>query len=193
MFIVVGLGNPGEEYAHTRHNAGFETIARLSGEVGANYWKNSCGCKLAEGKLRMPDGEIAEVVLAMPQSFMNLSGGPVSKVLANYDAGADDLIVIHDELDLDPGTCKVKFGGGHAGHNGLKSIFEKIGTRDFARVRVGIGHPPGRKPVPDYVLERPRNEEGELFDVATAIASDAVLSLMREGLQTTQQKFNSQA
>jgi len=204
MKVIVGLGNPGAEYEHTRHNAGFDALDHVAQEVGATYWKTTCGCLAAEGKLRMPDvqveledgtiqrtpGEVVDVVVAKPQSFMNRSGGPVQKLLAEYNATPEDLIVIHDDLDLEPGRCRVKLGGGHAGHNGMKSIFEKLGTREFYRVRIGIGHPPGRKPVEDYVLELPRKEEAELFGVACATAADAAVFLLREGLAATQQRFN---
>lgn len=131
MRVVVGLGNPGEEYAHTRHNAGFEVVDLLASEWGVTYWKNTCGALVGEGKLRHSDGSVEKVILAKPQSFMNLSGGPTSKLCKEYDCPVEELIVIHDELDIDPGTVKVKKGGGHAGHNGLKSIIEKCGSRDF--------------------------------------------------------------
>lgn len=122
---------------------------------------------------------------------MNTSGGPVSKLMRTHKAAPDHLIVIHDELDIDPGTIRVKFGGGHAGHNGLRSICDKLGTRDWYRVRIGIGRPPGRKPVVDWVLSRPRSKDDtEAFDHAVAEGSNAVLCLIDNGLEKTQQKFN---
>ena len=191
MRVVVGLGNPGEEYAHTRHNAGFEVVDLLASEWGVTYWKNTCGALVGEGKLRHSDGSIEKVILAKPQSFMNTSGGPVSKLMRAYHGDPDHLIVIHDELDIDPGTIRVKFGGGHAGHNGLRSICDKLGTRDWFRVRIGIGRPPGRKPVVDWVLSRPRSKDDtEAFDHAVSEGADAVLCLIDNGLEKTQQKFN---
>ena len=138
MYLIVGLGNPGEENAHTRHNAGFDAVDAIAGEVGARYWKTECGSLTAKGAYRDVD-----LVLAKPQSYMNTSGGPVKQLMNAYGVDAEHLIVIHDELDIDPGTVRVKFGGGHAGHNGLRSICDKLGTRDWSRVRVGIGRPPG--------------------------------------------------
>lgn len=185
MYLIVGLGNPGEEYEHTRHNAGFDTIDRIGEEVGARYWKSECGALTAKGVWQGED-----VVLAKPQSYMNTSGGPVKQLSNAYGIEPDHLIVIHDELDIDPGTVRVKFGGGHAGHNGLRSICDKLGTRDWFRVRIGIGRPPGRMGVADYVLSRPRKDAEEDFVHAQTIGAEATLNLMREGLEKTQQKFN---
>ena len=134
MFLIVGLGNPGEEYEHTRHNAGFDAVDLIAEEVGARYWKTECGALTTKGVYRDHD-----LVLAKPQSYMNTSGGPVKQLMNAYGVDAEHLIVVHDELDIDPGTVRVKFGGGHAGHNGLRSICDKLGTRDWHRVRRGIG------------------------------------------------------
>lgn len=190
MFVIVGLGNPGEEYAHTRHNAGFDVIDILAQDAGVSYWKNSCGAMVGKANLRLGGGEREEVILAKPQSFMNLSGGPVSKLCKEYGATPDELIVIHDELDISPESIRVKKGGGHAGHNGLRSIIDKLGSRDFLRVRVGIGRPPGRMPVTDYVLSKPRKDDLDAFEVTCARASEAVISLVKDGLDKTQMSFN---
>ena len=184
-FLIVGLGNPGAEYEHTRHNAGFDAVDVLAEEMGCRYWKTEGGALTAKGKWH---GE--EVVLAKPQSYMNTSGGPVKTLMKTYGVTPDHLIVIHDELDIDPGTIRVKFGGGHAGHNGLRSIGDKLGTRDWYRVRIGIGRPPGRKPVVDWVLSRPRKDDAEAFQHAVALGAEAVLFLMGNGLEKTQQKYN---
>ena len=185
QFLVVGLGNPGEEYAQTRHNAGFRAIDILADECGARYWKNECGALTAKGAWRDRD-----LVLAKPQSFMNVSGGPVKKLLDTYRIAPDHLIVIHDELDIDPGTVRVKFGGGHAGHNGLRSICDKLGTRDWYRVRCGIGRPPGRMDVADFVLSEPRGDAAEDFDFAVDRGAQAALALISDGLDKAQQRFN---
>ncbi len=185
MRMIVGLGNPGTEYAHTRHNAGFDTIDNIASELGVSYWKTECGA--LTGKTRYK-GE--ELLLAKPQSFMNVSGGPVKKLLDAYGINPDHLIVIHDELDIDPGTVRVKFGGGHAGHNGLRSICDKLGTRDWYRVRCGIGRPPGRMDVSDFVLSVPKKEAAEDFDYAVDRAAQATMSLLDHGLERTQQDFN---
>lgn len=185
QFLIVGLGNPGDEYAQTRHNAGFRVVDVLAGECGARYWKTECGALTAKGSYRQHD-----LVLAKPQSFMNVSGGPVKKLVEAYGVSLDHLIIVHDELDIDPGTVRVKFGGGHAGHNGLRSICDKLGTRDWYRVRCGIGRPPGRMPVADFVLSAPRKDAADDFDYAVDRAAQATLSLIDRGLEKTQQDFN---
>lgn len=185
MYLIVGLGNPGDKYAHTRHNAGFDTVDAIAEEIGVRYWKSECGSATGKGSYR---GE--EIILAKPQSFMNTSGGPVKQLMSTYKVAPDHLIVIHDELDIDPGTVRVKFGGGHAGHNGLRSICDKTLTRDWFRVRIGIGRPPGRMDVADYVLSLPKKEEAEAFEHAVARGAEAALFLVQNGLEKTQQEFN---
>ena len=185
-FVIVGLGNPGEEYAQTRHNAGFRTVDLVAEEIGARYWKTECGAFTAKGSYRGID-----LVLAKPQSFMNVSGGPVKTLLETYGATPDQLIVVHDELDIPAGTVRVKFGGGHAGHNGLRSICDKLGTREWYRIRCGIGRPPGRMDPADYVLSVPRKDAAEEFDQTIELAYRATLSLVENGLEKTQQAFNA--
>ena len=185
MFLIVGLGNPGEESEHTRHNAGFDTVDKIASEIGVRYWKNECGALTGKGAYHDID-----VVLAKPQSYMNTSGGPVKQLMNAYGVSPDHLVVIHDELDIDPGTIRVKFGGGHAGHNGLRSICDKLGTRDWFRVRCGIGRPPGRMPVADYVLSLPKKDAADDFAQATDLGCEAALFLIEHGLEKTQQKFN---
>ena len=184
-YLIAGLGNPGEEYAHTRHNAGFDTVDRIAEELGVSYWKNEGGALVAVKEWRG-----RTLVLAKPQSFMNVSGGPVKKVMAAHGVTPDHLIVIHDELDIPSGTIRVKFGGGHAGHNGLRSICDKLGMRDWHRVRIGVGRPPGRMGVSDWVLSRPRKEAEEEFEAATARGAEATLHLIENGLEATQQRYN---
>ena len=185
MFLIVGLGNPGEEYEHTRHNAGFDTVDKIVAEIGVRYWKNECGALTGKGAYHDID-----VVLAKPQSYMNTSGGPVKQLMNAYGESPDHLVVILDELDIDPGTIRVKFGGGHAGRNGLRSICDKLGTRDWFRVRCGIGRPPGRMPVADYVLSLPKKDAADDFAQATDLGCEAALFLIEHGLEKTQQKFN---
>ena len=185
MFLIVGLGNPGEEYEHTRHNAGFDAVDKIASEIGVRYWKNECGALTGKGAYHDID-----VVLAKPQSYMNTSGGPVKQLMNAYGVSPDRLVVIHDELDIDSGTIRVKFGGGHAGHNGLRSICDKLGTRDWFRVRCGIGRPPGRMPVADYVLSLPKKDAADDFAQATDLGCEAALFLIEHGLEKTQQKFN---
>ena len=183
--LVVGLGNPGAEYADNRHNAGFMVIDKLAAELRANYWKTEHGALTAHVKHA---GE--ELILAKPQSFMNASGGPVSKIASAYKIAPEEILVIHDELDIPNGDVRIKVGGGHGGHNGLRSIHEKLGSNAYVRVRVGIDHPPGRKPVADYVLSAPRGEQLEAFEVAINVAADAVLAVLDDGPVKAMNRFN---
>lgn len=185
MYLIVGLGNPGEKYAATRHNAGFRVVDLIAADTGVRYWKTECGALTARAVWHDCD-----LVLAKPQSFMNTSGGPVKQLCDAYGVKFDHLIIVHDELDIDSGTVRVKFGGGHAGHNGLRSIGDKLGTRDWPRVRVGIGRPPGRMNVVDYVLSEPRKEAADDFSHAVHLGAQAVLSLVDVGLEKTQQVYN---
>lgn len=185
MYLIVGLGNPGEEYEHTRHNAGFDTVDAVADKAGARYWKSECGALTAKGVICDQD-----VVLAKPQSFMNTSGGPVKQLCSAYGVSPDHLIVIHDDLDIDPGSIRVKMGGGHAGHNGLRSICDKLQTRDWYRVRIGIGRPPGRMSVSDFVLSQPKKDAADDFAAGCDSASCAVSYLIGNGLEKTQQEFN---
>lgn len=184
-YLIVGLGNPGSDYEQTRHNAGFRTIDLLASDLNVKYWKNECGALTATAKHHGRD-----LVLVKPQGFMNTSGGPVKKLCEVYDIRPDHLIVIHDELDIEPARIRVKFGGGHAGHNGLRSICDKLGTRDWFRIRIGIGRPPGRMQASDFVLSTTKKEALEELDHACHMAADATLTLVDEGLETTQQRFN---
>ncbi|MDR1016461.1 MAG: aminoacyl-tRNA hydrolase [Coriobacteriales bacterium] len=153
--LIVGLGNPGAEYAQTRHNCGFMAVDALAGKLGVNYWKSDCQAEV--GRTQDSTGE---VVLAKPQTFMNLSGQAVKGLVKKFALDpARDLLVIQDELDLEPGTVRLKQGGGHAGHNGLRSIIDCLGSKDFARLRVGIGHPQDGMPVDIYVLQRLKGDK----------------------------------
>ena len=180
--MIAGLGNPGEEYANTRHNAGFKAIDVLAAQANVSYWKNQSGAEVATVNINdaaEPSGK-REIVLVKPQSYMNTSGGPISKLCREYKVAPEELLVIHDELDIPAGDVRIKVGGGHAGHNGLRSIIDKLGSRDFNRIRVGIGNPPGKMPVADFVLKQLRAKEAEAFDDTTARAADAAgIALVR--------------
>ena len=173
--MVAGLGNPGDEYAETRHNAGFKAIDELARQAGVTYWKNQAGAEVALININDPEeeGGKRQIVLVKPQSYMNTSGGPISKLCREYKIKAEELLVIHDELDIPAGDVRVKVGGGHAGHNGLRSIIDKMGSRDFNRIRTGIGNPPGKMAVADYVLKQLRAREAEDFQDTCARAADA--------------------
>lgn len=182
--MVAGLGNPGEEYAVTRHNAGFCAIDVLAEKAGVSYWKNQAGAEVAVINVNDAEAEGGkrEVVLVKPQSYMNTSGGPISKLCTQYKVKPEELLVIHDELDIPAGDVRVKVGGGHAGHNGLRSIIDKLGSRDFSRIRAGIGNPPGRMPVADFVLKQLRSREAEDFEVMTHQAAEAAALAVTRGV-----------
>jgi PTH1 family peptidyl-tRNA hydrolase len=158
--LVVGLGNPGAEYEDTRHNAGFWFVDRLAGEAGVNL-RLETKFHGALGRLRQGD---QECWLLKPSTYMNLSGRAVCAVAHFYKILPTEILVAHDELDLEPGTVKLKYAGGHAGHNGLKDIAAQLGVPDFWRLRLGIGHPGDRGQVKDYVLHRPGKDEREAID-----------------------------
>ncbi len=193
--MVAGLGNPGDEYAHTRHNAGFLAVDELARQAGVSYWKNQLGAEVATIRVRDDEAEggAREVVLAKPQSFMNTSGGPISKLCREHRIAPEEILVIHDELDIPEGDVRVKVGGGHAGHNGLRSIIDKLGSRDFSRIRVGIGNPPGRMPVADFVLKQFRPKELEAFEDTCARAADAAGLAVTQGVIFARDHVNGSA
>ncbi|WP_338032533.1 aminoacyl-tRNA hydrolase [Caniella muris] len=175
--MVVGLGNPGDEYAETRHNAGFQVVDLLAERWGAGYWKQDAGALVTPCTI-----EGQAVLLAKPQSFMNTSGGPVSKLAREHRVRPEGILVVHDMLDIPAGAVKFKAGGGLDGHNGLRSIADKLKTRDFKRVEVGIGRPPGRMDPADFVLRTLKGKFLEEFDLTVADAADLVeRELRRQG------------
>jgi len=179
--IVCGLGNPGAQYQLTRHNAGFATIDVLAERLGVRYWKSEGGCDTAAVKIGSgPDAR--EVILAKPQSYMNTSGGPLSKLARAHKVAANEILVVHDEVDLPEGRIQVKFGGGLNAHNGLRSIADKLGTRDFSRVRCGIGRPPGKMSVADYALRQLKGNFAEEFQVMAQEAADVVERCLTQGV-----------
>jgi PTH1 family peptidyl-tRNA hydrolase len=136
---VIGLGNPGPDYANNRHNVGQMVLDVLANRISANFKSHKSNANVAEGRISMGG---PKVILAKPASYMNTSGGPTSSLMKFYDIDIDHVIVVHDELDIDAGAVKIKKGGGHAGHNGLRDIISAAGSNEFIRVRVGIGRPP---------------------------------------------------
>lgn len=185
--LVVGLGNPGPEYARTRHNAGFLAIDLLGENLRATYWKDEAGSKVAV--VRFGDDDL---VLAKPQSFMNVSGGPVRKLADAYGATVSDIIVVHDDLDLAPGRVLCKRGGGHGGHNGLRSLHEKLGTDEYLRVRVGVGRPPGRMDPADFVLQQLKGEALEELEDSIPTAAQAVLAILEHGIDAAMREYNAE-
>ena len=164
--LIVGLGNPGPDYERTRHNAGFWFAEDVAHDIGGSFASE----KKFFGQIARGSGSFSEVRALKPQTFMNLSGQSVAAVAKFYDIAPDAILVAHDELDLDAGEIKLKFGGGHAGHNGLRDIQAKLGTGDYWRLRIGIGHSRdsanAQQPVADWVLNRPRRDEQDAIEVA---------------------------
>ena len=181
MYIICGLGNPGDEYARTRHSIGFATVDALAARAGVTYWKSQAGCEVATMRVRGVD-DPREVVLAKPQSYMNTSGGPLSKLMRELRVSPAEVLVVHDEVDLPEGTVRVKFGGGLNAHNGLRSIADKLKTRDFSRVRCGIGRPPGKMSVADWALRQLKGSFLEEFELLAQDAADAVETCLTQGV-----------
>ena len=187
-WLVVGLGNPGVRYESTRHNVGQMVIAELASRRGETLRAHKANARVAESWLR-PGG--AKLVLATPNSYMNVSGGPVSQLARFYDVPADRVVLVHDELDIPFDTIKLKTGGGHGGHNGIRDVAKALGTPDFPRVRVGIGRPPGRQDPADWVLDPFSSAERAALPVLVSEAADAVELLVEGGLLAAQQKHHA--
>jgi len=188
-WLVVGLGNPGPSYAGHRHNIGYLVAEELADRMGAPFRAHKSGrADVIEGRLSIGG---PRVVLARARSYMNESGGPVKALATFYKVEPDHVIAIHDELDIGFGTLRVKLGGGDNGHNGLRSLRNSLGTGDFYRVRVGIGRPPGRQDVADFVLSNYSASEKKELRFQLIEAADAVESLITDGLEKTQSRFNS--
>jgi len=188
-WIVVGLGNPGPSYADTRHNVGYLVTDELAARMGSTWKAHKSGrAQIVEGRLGGIPG--IRTVLGRARSYMNESGGPVSTLLSFFKAEPDQLIVVHDEVDIPYGDIRIKFGGGDNGHNGLKSLRKSLGTGDYYRVRVGVGRPSGRQETADYVLGPFGSVERRELDLHVNRAADAAESLMTIGLDATQNEFN---
>jgi PTH1 family peptidyl-tRNA hydrolase len=185
--LIVGLGNPGPTYAGNRHNVGHMVADILADRMRERFRSHKTGAEVAEGRLTLGGPRL---IVAKLHCYMNVSGGPTAALLRFFGLDADALIVVHDELDIPFGTLRVKRGGGEGGHNGLKSITAALGTKDYLRVRVGIGRPPGRMDPADYVLrDFPSAERAEL-GVCLEEAADAALMLIDDGLNATQNKLH---
>ncbi|SDQ49031.1 aminoacyl-tRNA hydrolase [Thermostaphylospora chromogena] len=185
-WLVVGLGNPGPQYAGNRHNAGFMVLDELASRDGGRFKVHKARAEVVEGRIA---GHPA--VLAKPLSYMNLSGGPVKALAGFYKIEPARIIVVHDELDIPYGALRAKLGGGDNGHNGLKSITKALATRDYLRVRFGIGRPPGRMDPADYVLRDFATAERKDLPLLVDRAADMVDSLIDRGLEATQNAFHA--
>lgn len=186
--LVVGLGNPVDEYDGTRHNVGADTVRLLSGRHHRGLERNK---RIRAEVAMVTTGDGTRMVLVVPMGYMNNSGGPTQAATRWFDVELADVIVVHDDIDLPVGQLRAKLGGGHAGHNGLRDIDRALGARDYLRVRIGVGRPPGRLAARHHVLRRPSAHDREVLAVMLEHAADAVESLAVHGLETTQNRFNA--
>ena len=184
-WLVVGLGNPGPGYAATRHNAGFMVVDLLAERIGGRFKAHKGGAEVVEGRVA---GQ--RVVLAKPKSYMNLSGGPTAAAQNFFKVPLEQLIVVHDELDIEYGALRLKRGGGDGGHNGLKSISKSVGSREYLRVRFGIGRPPGRQDPADFVLKPFTSTEAKELPLNVDRAADAVEALLTGSLEAAQNRYH---
>ena len=187
-WLVVGLGNPGPDYAANRHNVGQMVLDILADRISASFKTHKANASVAEGRLGFGGPKI---ILAKPRTYMNNSGGPVSGLMKFYDVAIQNVIVIHDELDIDAGAVRVKQAGGHAGHNGLRDIIAAADSNDFARVRVGIGRPPGRMDAADFVLKNFSAEERKELPLLLALSADAVEEIVSKGVLEAMNAVNA--
>ncbi|MEV2201753.1 aminoacyl-tRNA hydrolase [Streptomyces fradiae] len=190
-WLIAGLGNPGPGYAGNRHNVGFMVADLLAERIGGSFKRHGkAQAQVVEGRIGAPGPAGRRVVLAKPMSYMNLSGGPVTALRDFYKVPTGNIVAVHDELDIDYGVLRLKLGGGDNGHNGLKSMTKAMGP-DYHRVRFGIGRPPGRMPVADFVLKDFSPAERKELDYFVDRAADAVEALVIEGLERAQSAYNS--
>lgn len=185
MYIIVGLGNPGKKYEHTRHNVGFEVIDILADRIGIHVeeskHKGLCGRGMLEGQ---------KVVLVKPQTFMNLSGECVRAAADFYKVAADEIIVVYDDISLEPGQLRIRGKGSAGGHNGIKNIIAHLGTQEFPRVKVGVGEKPKGMDLADYVLSHFSKEEQGNMNDAYKEAADAVVMMVSQGIDPAMNHFN---
>ncbi|MGH2760167.1 MAG: aminoacyl-tRNA hydrolase [Actinomycetota bacterium] len=180
-YVIVGLGNPGPAYARTRHNVGAELVERLAAEARIDLKRQRGQARVAEAEL-----EGVPVVLAIPTTYMNESGRPIARLVRKQGIRPDQLLIVQDELDLPPGRVRLKAGGGTAGHNGLESIAAVLRSRDFLRLRIGVGKPPSKQEGADHVLSKLRPEDREIVDGSMEQGLEAVRVLVRDGLDAAQ-------
>ncbi|MEU7902610.1 aminoacyl-tRNA hydrolase [Actinoplanes sp. NPDC049118] len=187
-WLVVGLGNPGREYAGNRHNVGFMVADLLGSRVGGKFGRHKRAvAEAAEGRLGFGGPKL---ILAKPLTFMNLAGAPVAALSQFYKVPLENVIAVHDELDVPYGQVRAKRGGGEGGHNGLRSMSRSLGGKEYARVRVGIGRPPGRQDPADYVLSDFSGAERKELDFLVDRAADVVEAVVLEGVEWAQNKYH---
>jgi len=186
-WLVIGLGNPGAQYSNNRHNVGQMVLDELASRIGGGFKAHKARAQVLEGRLGIGGPRI---VLAKPMCYMNVSGGPVSALSKFFGIAPDHVIAVHDEIDIPFNTVKLKIGGGEGGHNGLRDISKALATKDYLRVRVGVGRPPGRMDTADYVLRDFATAEKKELPFLLDEAADAVEMLVSSGLLAAQQKFH---
>jgi PTH1 family peptidyl-tRNA hydrolase len=187
-WLVVGLGNPGREYAGNRHNVGFLVADLLASRLGGKLGRpKRVVAEVAEGRLGFGG---PKVIVAKPLTFMNLSGAPVAALAQFFKVPVDNVVAVHDELDVPYGQVRVKRGGGEGGHNGLRSMSKSLGSKEYARVRIGIGRPPGRQDPADYVLSDFSGAERKELEFLVDRAADMVEAVVLEGVEWTQNKYH---
>lgn len=185
MYLIVGLGNPEKDYNNTRHNMGFDTVNKLAKEynisINQKKFKGLCGTGIIEGQ---------KVIVLKPQTFMNLSGESIREAINFYKIEEEKLIVIYDDIDIEPGNIKIRKTGGPGTHNGMKSVMQNINSKNFARVRVGIGKPNYKGDLVNYVIGAMTEEDIKILDEATSKAKEAVKAIIKNGIDNAMNKFN---
>ena len=185
MFLIVGLGNPEEEYSNTRHNMGFDTINKLANEYNIKINKNKftglCGSGIIENE---------KVILLKPQTYMNLSGESIKEAMAFYKIKSENIIVIYDDIDIEPGIIKIRKKGGPGGHNGMKSVISEIDTQNFPRIRIGIGKPENKGQLIEYVIGKMPQTDKDILEKATILGKEAILEIIKNGVDIAMNKFN---
>lgn len=185
MFLIVGLGNPEEEYSNTRHNMGFDTINKLANEynikINKNKFKGLCGSGIIENE---------KVILLKPQTYMNLSGESIKEAMAFYKIKSENIIVIYDDIDIEPGIIKIRKKGGPGGHNGMKSVISEIDTQNFPRIRIGIGKPENKGQLIEYVIGKMPQTDKDILEKATTLGKEAILEIIKNGVDIAMNKFN---
>ena len=185
MFLIVGLGNPEEEYSNTRHNMGFDTINKLANEynikINKNKFKGLCGSGIIENE---------KVILLKPQTYMNLSGESIKEAMAFYKIKSENIIVIYDDIDIEPGIIKIRKKGGPGGHNGMKSVISEIDTQNFPRIRIGIGKPESKGQLIEYVIGKMPQTDKDILEKATILGKEAILEIIKNGVDIAMNKFN---
>ncbi len=185
MYLIVGLGNPEEEYNNTRHNMGFDTVNKLANEYSIKINKNKFKALYGTGII---EGE--KVVILKPQTYMNLSGESIKEAIDFYKVEEENLIVIYDDIDIETGVIKIRKTGGPGTHNGMKSVIKNINIKNFARIRIGIGKPEYKSDLIKYVIGKIPEDERNILDKSTTKGKDAIVEIIRNGLDSAMNKYN---